>query len=186
METMVWPLLVAGPLYLACMALVVGFVLTLLLGRAPGVTELAHESETRGSADHELIRQLDQSIEAKLEFMVRMGFKDLDYVAEESKQGFTVFRVTNPMPLSGGSYLVQFLSREAYPEVVASTTVLNFLSDVKHDTEVMKGVLVTGGAAFSRNAWGVLEKAQVELIDGKHLLGLFQMFYPEQFPQERI
>ena len=60
-----------------------------------------------------------------------------------------------------------------------------FIAEVKHTEGVLKGVLVTSGA-FSQSAWSVLEKAPVELIDGKHLYDLLKMWHPERFPRDRV
>jgi len=174
-----------GPIYVVGVAIVIGMVVIALLGRAPGNTELPAETDTRGKADHPLVKAIDDQVEAKIDFLLRMGFKDIDYVADDSRPEVAIFSATNPMPLSGGGYLVHFLNRKKMGEVVPSPVVLSFISEVKHSEDIMKGILITS-AAFSQNAWGVLEKAPVELIDGKHLLALMKMWHPERFPRDRV
>lgn len=174
-----------GPIYVVGAAIVVGGLVALILGRAPTSGEPAAETATRGKADHPLIRELDRTIEAKIDFLLHMGFKDIDYLEEESRRDVHVFQAKNPMPLSGGSYLVHFVNRKVAGDVIPSTAVLSFIGEVKHTDDIMKGILITTGA-FSQSAWNVLERAPVELIDGKHLLSFFRMWHPDQFPADRI
>lgn len=174
-----------GPIYVVAVAVAIGLGLVLLLGRAPGVTEPAREGQGRGGAEHPLLTELERSLDKKVELLCRLGFKEIDYLPEESTKGLTAFRVENPMPLSGGGFLVQFLARKPRRGVVQSPEVLGFISLIKHTDEVLKGLLITTGA-FSVPAWGVLEKAPVELIDGRHVLSLFRLWFPDRFEPDRL
>lgn len=178
------PLLGFGPIYLVGVALVLGFLVILAMGRPPRGAETPAESERRGRAPpSEPLRELESSVEKKAEFLVHMGFADIDWIADEPNKAVTAFRVRNPMPMSGGSYLVHFLATAPAP--VESARITEFRSTVKHEEGVMKGILVTPGA-FTQEAFALQEHAPIELIDGKQLDSLLRMFYPERFPKERI
>lgn len=174
-----------GPVYIVFLALAFGILVIALLGRRPGaeVNERADESERRGAASGPLLDELETSVEKKAEFLIRMGFNDLDWIADEPTPGVTAFRVKNPMPLSGGEYLVHFLKRATQP--VDSVRVNAFRKAVKGEEGVLKGILITSGA-FTVEGWQVAESAPLELVDGKHLVGLLKMFYPDRFPPDRI
>lgn len=175
-----------APIYLAGVAILIGLLLLLLLGRARGPIEEAAEDERRGRAEAtEVVKELEASVEKKAEFLIHMGFADLEWIADEPAPGVTAFRVRNPMPMAGGGYLVHFLARPRGDAPIRSERVLEFRSAVKHEEGVMKGVLITTGA-FTREAFAALESAPIELIDGKRLVSLLRMFYPDRFPPERI
>src|SRR5207245_1265831 len=76
---------------------------------------LAAETDRRGRAAGPMIDELEGSVEKKAEFLIRMGFDDLDWIADEPTPGVTSFHVRNPMPMSGGRYLVHFLKRAPAP-----------------------------------------------------------------------
>ncbi len=174
-----------GPVYLVFVALALGILIIALLGRRPGAERLekAAESATRGPAAGPIFDELEASIDRKAEFLVHMGFNDIDWIADEPMKGVTAFRVKNPMPMSGGNYLVHFLGRAKEP--VDSARVNQFRKQVKGEEGVLKGVLITSGA-FTVEGWQVAESAPIELVDGKHLGELLKMFYPERFPRDRI
>ncbi|MHC4392943.1 MAG: hypothetical protein ACYS22_16750, partial [Planctomycetota bacterium] len=97
-------------IYVVGVALAIGFALVVLLGRAPGMTEPPLESATRGKSDHALVQALEGSLEEKVGFLIKLGFTDLEHEAEGAGKVSEAFRVTHPMPLAGGGYLVHFLS----------------------------------------------------------------------------
>jgi hypothetical protein len=178
-------LLAFGPIYLVFAAFGLGVILIAALGRRPGpeTAEHADESDRRGRADGALIQEIEGSVEKKAEFLIRMGFDDLDWIADEPTPGVTCFHVKNPMPMSGGRYLVHFLKRDAAP--VDSVRVNAFRKTVKGEEGMLKGILITSGA-FTIEGWRAAESAPIELVDGKHLEGLLKMFYPDRFPKDRI
>lgn len=182
---MIWPVLAFGPIYLALGAVGLGIALILALGRRPGAEahEKPLENDRRGGAKGPEIEKIEASTEAKAEFLIRMGFHELDWISDEPTPGVTAFVARNPMPLSGGTYLVHFLKRSSV--AVDSVRVNHFRKAVKGEERVLKGILVTPGA-FTVEGWQVAESAPIELVDGKHLESLLKMFYPDRFPRDRI
>lgn len=174
-----------GPIYLTFAALGMGIAIIALLGRRPGPERLekAAETDSRGAAQGPLIDEMEGSVERKAEFLIRMGFDEIDWIADEPLPEVTAFRVKNPMPLSGGAYLVHFLKRSR--DAVDSARVQRFRKAVKGEEGVLKGILITS-AAFTVEGWRVAESSPIELVDGKHLAGLLKMFYPDRFPPDRI
>jgi hypothetical protein len=180
------PPLAFGPIYLAGAAIALGFLVILAMGRPPRAHERPAERGRRGRAPaSEPLRELEGSVEKKAEFLVHMGFSEIDWIADEPEKGVTAFRVQNPMPMSGGNYLVHFLASTKWTKPVESARVHDFRATVKHEEGVMKGILVTAGA-FTEEAFAAQEHAPIELIDGKQLDSLLRMFYPERFPKERM
>jgi hypothetical protein len=174
------------PIYIAFAAMILGFLLILVLGRARVPEERPAEEGKRGRAtDHPVVRELEASVEKKAEFLVRLGFTEIDWIADEKSPGVTAFRARNPMPLAGGDYLIHFLAPARGARAIGSDRALEFKSLVKHEEGVLKGVLVTT-SAFSVEAFEALANAPVELIDGKQVESLLRMFYPDRFPKDRI
>jgi hypothetical protein len=174
-----------GPIYLAGAAFLVGIAILVALGRPPGARETPCENERRGRAPKTpALQELEASVERKAEFLVHMGFTEIEWIADDPTPQTTVFRVRNPMPMAGGTYLVHFIAARG-KQVVESPRVREFRSVVKHEEGVLKGILVTSGA-FTEQAFAALENAPIELIDGKQLDSLLRMFYPERFPRERL
>jgi hypothetical protein len=175
-----------GPIYVAGAALLVGFLLILALGRPRKSPEKPAEGGRRGRASGSAaVKDLEASVEKKAEFLVHMGFTEIDWIADEKTPGVTAFRARNPMPLSGGDYLIHFLAEPKGGAPIGSERALEFRSIVKHEEGVLKGILVTAGA-FTEEAFAALASAPVELIDGKQLESLLRMFYPARFPKERL
>jgi hypothetical protein len=174
-----------GPIYLTFAAVGIGIALIAALGRRPGAerSEQAAETDKRGQASGPEIDLLEASVERKAEFLIRMGFNEIDWIADEPTPGVTAFAARNPMPMSGGNYLIHFLKRQKDP--VDSARVNQFRKHVKGEEKVLKGILITSGA-FTTEGWQVAESAPIELVDGKHLVGLLKMFFPDKFPKDRI
>ena len=174
-----------GPIYLTFFAVGLGVAVIASLGRRPGAerNERADETGARGRASGPEIEQLETSVERKAEFLIRMGFNEIDWISDEPTPGVTAFLARNPMPMSGGNYLIHFLKRST--DAVDSARVNQFRKVVKGEEKVLKGILITSGA-FSTEGWQAAEAAPIELVDGKHLAGLLKMFYPDRFPKDRI
>ena len=174
-----------GPIYIAFGAMALGIGLIAMLGKRPGPerTEKPLETDSRGAATGPIIDELAASTEKKAEFLIRMGFEDIEWISDEPAPDVIAFRVKNPMPLAGGSYLVHFLRRAKGP--VDSARVTKFRKAVKGEEGVIKGILITSGP-FTVEGWQVAEAHPLELVDGKHLAGLLKMFYPDRFPPDRI
>ncbi len=175
-----------APIYIALFAIALGFLLIVLLGRARTPEERPAEDARRGrSSGSAPIRELEASVEKKAEFLVHMGFTEIDWIADEKTPGVTAFLARNPMPLAGGRYLIHFVAEPRGRRPISSARALEFKSVVRHEEGVIKGILITTGA-FSVEAYEALASAPIELIDGKQLDSLMKMFYPERFPRERI
>ncbi len=179
-----------APIFLVFVALVIGFIVTVFAGaRRVKEGETASEGGDRGRPEAEAraaIEQLGRSLDEKADFLVKMGFAEIVHLADDAFAHTDAFKARNPMPMVGGTYLVHFLGSEAFDgEPVPSSRVKEFRRAVKHEEGVMKGILVTPNL-YTEEAWGAVESAPLELIDGRHLGALLKMFYPDRFPPERV
>lgn len=184
------PVLAFAPIFLAFIAFAIGFVLIALMGRVPQPKEKAAEGDAAapaGALARAALEPLERSLDEKAALLQKLGLVDIEHIADDPTPDADTFRCRNPMPMVGGTYFVHFVRAEAYDGApVPSGRIESFRKVVKHEEGVIKGILATTGA-FSKEAWeAAAGMGQIELIDGRNLLRLLEMFYPERFPPARV
>ncbi len=184
------PVLAFAPIFIAFIAIAIGFVLILLMGRVPQPREQAAEGDAApptGALARAALEPIERSLDEKAGLLAKLGLVDIEHIADDPTPETDAFRCRNPMPMVGGTYFVHFVREEAYDGApVPSERVQSFRKVVKHEEGVIKGILATTGS-FSKEAWeAAAEMGQIELIDGRNLLRLLEMFYPERFPAARV